>query len=220
ITDDGESRLNWSNKWPMFLQAAMLVRDSDAYTEEFDTAMRAMTVTGLNYSTAYKQTENRAMWGVVLNLASGAFLGDRAVFDKALFRWSDLMATCIAGNVPVSEIDRGSNSLYYCNFYLNAATQAAEIARFSGEWLYDWTGPDGSTFRETWQKVAYWTAHPEAFPYWQPTGTPRIQAHVDPLHALWPTDDSQLLIDTYTTTQDYFGFRQGILAYRGRPLFG
>ncbi|MEQ6899475.1 hypothetical protein, partial [Microbacterium sp. KR10-403] len=41
ITDDGESRLNWSNKWPMFLQAAMLVRDSDAYTEEFDTAMRA-----------------------------------------------------------------------------------------------------------------------------------------------------------------------------------
>lgn len=219
FNNNGESRLPWCNHWPMFIEAAQLIDGSDAYTPSLKTGMENVTEWGLQYTTAYIQTANRAVWGCMYNVTAGAFLGDRSVFDKAIHRWRELFDHDVAGNIPIEEITRGRNGLFYCNFLLNAMTQTAEIARFNGEWLYDYKTPDGSTYKGLWETVASWTAHPETYPYWPGSGTPRIQAHVDPLHALWPNDDSQLLIDTYTTTQDYYGYRQGILAYRYRPLW-
>jgi hypothetical protein len=220
IVQDGDSRLTWSNKWPMFIQAAQLVSDSEAYTPEFEAAMKSQTLYGLDYTTAWVQTENRAAWGLVLNIASAGYLNDRDLFDRSIERWRELFDNDIDANIPTGETARGANGLYYCNFWLNAMTQAAELARFYGEWLYDYESPDGSTLMGVWETVAHWTAVPEDYSYWPGSSTVRIQAHVDPLHALWPNSDSQALIDTYTTTQDYFGFRQGMLAYRDRPLYG
>lgn len=220
IAQNGDSRLPWSNKWPLFIQAAQLIQDSPFYTSEFETAMKAQTTYGLDYSTAFKQTENRAAWGIVLNIASAGYLGDRALFDSSIARWREIFDHDIVSNIPVGETLRGANGLYYCNFWLNAMTQAAELARFYGEWLYDYRSPNGSTFKGVWETVAHWTADPASYTYWPGSATVRIQAHVDPLHALWPNADSQFLIDTYTTTQDYYGYRQGILAYRNRPLYG
>lgn len=220
ISTDGDSRLTWSYSWPMFIEAAYLIMDSPSWDASFATAMKNMTRFGLDYSSMDVQTENRAVWGCFLNIVSGAFLNDRAVFDRSIERWKELFEANVKNNIPVSEIDRDENSLYYCNFLLNAMTQFAEIARFNGEWLYDHVTNDGSTMYGLWLNVSRWTAQPETFTYWPNSQTIRIQAHVDPLHALWPNDDSQFLIDTYTTTQDYFGFRQGMLAYRNRPLYG
>lgn len=215
----GDSRLVWSYRWPMFIQAAQLISDSPYYTNSLDESVKGITQDRMGLSSAYTQTENRAMWGVMLELSAGAFLGDRRRFDVGISRWRELFNHDIVANVPVGEIDRGSNSLYYCNFLLNAMTQAAEIARFNGEWLYDYVSPEGSSFKGLWDNVSMWTADPSTFTYWPGSNTIRIQAHVDPLHALWPNSYSQTLINTYTTTQDYFGYRQGLLAYRGQELY-
>ncbi len=215
-----ESRLTWSYKWTLFMQAAQLIEGSAAYTPTLKTTMETFTLAHMDMSTAYVQTENRAMWGCVLEVSAGAFLNDRAMFDKGIARWRELFESDVQGNIPVREILRGEQGLHYCNFMLNALAQTAEIARFNGEWLYDYVTADGSTFKGVWENVARWTATPSLYPYWAGSSTIRIQAHVDILHALWPTVDSQYLIDTYTTTQDTFGFRQGILAYRNRPLWG
>lgn len=220
MSDQGDSRLSWSNKFPLFIQAAQLISDSSAYTTSLKNAMENSVSRGLAYSSAYVQTENRAMWGCMYNVAAAGFLGDRTVMLKAIDRWREIVETDVQGNIPVREVLREGNGLYYSNFLLNAMTQTAEIARFNGEWIYDYKTKDGSTFKGLWEKVAGWTAHPETYTYWPGSTTVRIQAHVDPLHALWPNVDSQYLIDTYTTTQDFYGYRQGILAYRGRPLWG
>lgn len=215
-----ESRLTWSYKWTLFMQAAQLIEGSAAYTPALKSTMETFTRAHMDMSTAYVQTENRAMWGCVLEVSAGAFLNDRAMFDKGIARWRELFESDVKGNIPVREILRGEQGLHYCNFMLNALAQTAEIARFNGEWLYDFVASDGSTLKGVWETVAGWTARPETYPYWPGSGTIRIQAHVDILHALWPNQDSQALIETYTTTQDTFGYRQGILAYRKRPLWG
>lgn len=224
-------RLNWANKWTLALQAAMLIRDSAAYTGPFDTAMKAVSLSTLNlYQPAFTMTDNRNMWGVAYQMAVGAFNGDRAIFDSAVWAWRDSMNTSLVNNILVHEVRRegstqgnGTTGLYYSNFYLAAAVTAAEIARFNGEWLYDYITPDGSTLRGCWERVAFWTANPARFPYnssGRPSTTVRILNHVDPLHALWPNESSQYLIDTYAYTQDYRGLRAGVLAYRDRPLIG
>ncbi|WP_256221000.1 alginate lyase family protein [Microbacterium sp. AR7-10] len=220
ISTAGDSRLNWSNKFPLFIQAAQLISDSAAYTPSLKTAMENIVSRGLSYSSAFVQTENRAMWGCMYNVAAAAFLNDRPTMTKAIARWREVFDSDVKDNIPFREILRGDNGLYYSNFLLNAMVQTAEIARFNGEWLYDFRTSDGSTFKGLWERVARWTAVPAEYPYWAGSSTVRIQAHVDPLHALWPNADSQKLIDTYTTTQDYFGYRHGILAYRDRPLYG
>lgn len=219
IVNNGNSRLPLCDGWPMFIQAAQLISDSPAYTPSFKNAMENLIARGLSYTTAYIQTENRAVWGCMYDVSAGAFLGDRKVFDRAIARWRELFEHDVKGNIPVGEILREANGLYYCNFLLNAMTQTAEIARVNGEWLYDFKTSDGSTYKGLWETVAGWTANPETYPYW-PSNTIRIQAHVDPLHALWPNSDSQSLIDRFTTTQDYIGYRQGMLAYRDLPLWG
>lgn len=220
FVNNSESRLTWSYKWTLFMQAAQLIEESPAYTPELKSAMVETTRDTMFLSTAYIQTENRAMWGCLFEVGAAAFLNERDRFDRAINRWREIFETDIVGNVPVREILREDQGLHYCNFLLNAMAQVADIARFNGEWLYDFVTSDGSTFKGAWENVAGWTAHPETYPYWPGSGTIRIQAHVDILHALWPNENSQLLIDTYTTTQDTFGYRQGILAYRYRPLWG
>lgn len=224
-------RLNWANKWTMGIQAAMLIRDSPAYTRPFELAMRDVSVATLAlYQPVFTMSDNRNMWGTAYQMAVAALTADRALLNSAIKGWRYSLDTSLVDDVLVHEVYRqgstqgnGSSGLHYANYYMAAAVTAAEIARFSGEWLYDYVTPDGSTLQGCWDLVAYWSANPALFPYntsGVPSTTTRIYQHVDPLHALWPNVSSQFLIDTYTTTQDYHGFRGGILAYRDRPLVG
>lgn len=220
IGSGGDTGLVWSNKWTLFIQAAQLLEGSAAYTPAIKAAMEAKTDEGFGKSSAYTQTENRAMWGVVYEIAASGFLDRRTVMLRAIDRWRELFEHDITNNIPLGEVRREGNGLYYSNFLLNAMTQAAELARFNGEWLYDFKTSDGSTYRGLWEKIARWTAVPSEYPYWPGSSTTRIQAHVYPLHELWPSSYSTFLVENFTNTQDHHGFRQAILAYMGRPLWG
>lgn len=223
--------LNWANKFPLFIQAALLVQDSPAYTPAFHTAMQAVVRRGTDLLRgAFALDGNRGGWGVMCEMMAAVLLDDRPRFDRACYRWRTVMDDSLVDSVPVHEVYRqaetqgdGSTGLHYCNFFMDAMVQAAEIARFNGEWLYDYTTPDGSNLHDLWEMVSYWTANPAEYPY-NTSGTPsitnRIRGYHDVLHALWPNDSSATLIESYDVSQDYYGFRGSLLAYRGRPLYG
>ena len=226
------SRLNWVDKWPMMIQAAMMVRDHSAYTGALHLNLQDVTRRGLALLTAFTNDDNWAGWGVCYMLAAGVFLEDRALFDTGIRRWRTVFDNAVRDDEPFREVYRqgsgtgdGSFGLWYSNFFLSAMTIAAEWARFGGEWLYDYAGADGSTFQGLVLKIRHWTRFPAEYPY-NSSGTPsqtvRIMAHDDILHALWPDAESQWLLDHFPTgsTRDNFGMRMFVLAYRYRPLIG
>lgn len=223
--------LNWTNKFTIFIQAALLIRDAPAYTPAFRDAMRAIVRRGADaLPGAFALDGNRGGWGVLCEMLTAAYLEDRDRLDRACYRWRTIMDDSLVDSVPIHEVYRegasqgdGSTGLHYCNFFMDAMVQAAEVARFNGEWLYDYATPDGSTLRGVWEKVSYWTANPAEYPYntsGVPSSTNRIRGYHDILHALWPNESSQALIDSYNATQDYYGMRAAMIAYRGRALYG
>ncbi len=225
--------LVWCNRWPLMIQAAMLVKDYSGYTPALDTALKALTLAGIDkLSLAYTNSNNTGAWGVVGEIASASFLGDRKRFDRAIRRWRNLFDISIVGNVPVDEVLRqgavqgdGSTGLWYSNFTVYAFVVAAEWARSNGEWLYDYTSPDGSTLRGLVEQVRFWNRYPEAFHY-NTSGTPSTTTRSLPwdeiTHALWPTANSKWILDQFPTgnSRDSTGIRGATLVYRDRPLYG
>lgn len=86
-----DTRLSWSYTWPMFIAAAMLVADSPSYTTTLDADLKDVTYRGRMMSTAYTNPSNQGAWGVVLELAMGVFLDDRARFGRALNQWRSML---------------------------------------------------------------------------------------------------------------------------------
>lgn len=228
------SGLVWSNHWPVYLQAAMMVRNHPAYTVNLELALRDVTERGKVLSQAYTNDENRGAWGVCHDIAVSVFLADRAGFDRAIQRWRSVVDGALVNNVPIHEVYRegsisngnGKTGLWYSNFLVYALTAAAEWARFSGEWLYDYVTPDGSSFKGLYENVRTWSNHPETFIY-NTSGTPqgypgRRLMHDDVLYALWPSQDGAEILARYPngSSRDTFGMRQHVLVYRNRPLIG
>jgi hypothetical protein len=223
---------NWNDKWPLMIQAAMMVNDSDLYTESLHDALVDATNMGLAVSLANVNTNNLGAWGVCYELAAAAFLGDRALQKRAIRRWRSLFDDAVVDNIPILEIYRdgggygdGSSGLWYSNFFMSALVIGAEWARFGGEWLYGYESREGSTLEGVVKQVRYWTRYPTEFPYntsGTPSSTVRIMAHDEITHALWPDADSQWLLDNFPngSVRDNFGMRQFVLAYRDRPLYG
>lgn len=226
------STFRWVSKWPLMIQAAMMIRDHEAYTAQLHEDLVDVTQRTLLLMNEPLLVNNHGSWGACFWLASAVFLEDRELFKRAILRWRLLFNTAIKNNIPINEIYRqggiqgdGRGGLTYSNFNLYAMTVTAEWARFNGEWLYDYTGSDGSTFREHALLVRHWSRYPNQFPY-NSSGTPsqtvRTYPHDDILHALWPDEDSAWLLANFPTggSMDLFGIRQHVLAYRGRPLYG
>jgi hypothetical protein len=230
VSRTAQTMLSWCDHYPILLQAANVVSSSAAYTSSIDTALKVFTANTADMTVAYDHENNWAAWGVCFELSSAALLEQRDRFDKAIQRWRWLMDHTLVNNVPILEVYReggsqgnGSSGLYYANFHLSGMSQAAEWARFNGEWLYDYTTPDGSTLEGYWENVANWTRYPEDFPYntsGVPSVTTYIQNYVDIMHTFSPNADSQYLVDTFTTTQDYYGLHGVTVTYRYRPLYG
>lgn len=230
--DNNGSILNWNNKWPVFLQAAMLIRNTPAYTPALDAALRLVTSSSAHLSTAYREN-NWGAWGCCFDIASAVFLGDRVRFDRSIRRWRMLFDVAVVNNIPEDEVRReasgqgnGRYGLWYSNFFLYGMTAAAEWARYAGEWLYDYKSSlDSSTFKGLYENVRYWTRHPELFPYNTsgfPLTTIRILAHDEILYALWPSEDGAWLLANYPvgSDRDTYGLHQHVLIYRHRPLYG
>jgi hypothetical protein len=253
------SRLQWSSRWPCFIQAAMMISDSEHYTEALHGRLQTVTQNGLILSTgtpAQMAYFNWSGFGLVHDFAVATFLNDRALFNAAITRWCSAVdqqlkpltgvrgtkAGVLIQNVPYKEVFRqqnqqgdGSYGLYYSMFALNGLTVAAEWARIGGEYLYDYVCPTGQSFYGFWQTVASWMADPGDYPFntsgTVPTEISRLQGFVDILHSIWPEVLDGLdpstnaatpflpdVMRTKTTTQDYYGFRGGILGYRDRRL--
>lgn len=236
-----QEALTGSNRFTMLIQAAYMVQDRADFTPTIRSEFDRVTRMFMENTRAYVSETNHAAWGLSMLLAGAGWLGDRDLFDKAIFRWRMLLDDALVDDEPHRELYRqgggssyGGTGLFYSTFFLNGMAQAAEWARVNGEWIYDHVTPDGSSLKGLWEKVAYWTRHPHLYPYNSngqglapmtkpvtptPSGTVRIQGCFDHLHALWPNADSQYCIDRWTTTQDYIGFRNGLLIYRYLPLW-
>lgn len=253
------SRLGWSFSWPCFIQAAMMISDSEHYTAALHSRLETVTENALILSTGTKANmayHNWSGWGLTHDFAVATFLNDRSRFDTAIQRWCSAVdqqlkplegvrgtqAGVLIQNVPVHEVFRqenfqgdGSYGLYYSMFALNGLTVAAEWARIGGEYLYDYVSPSGQSFYGFWQTIASWMADPGDYPFDTsgdvPSEISRLQGFVDILHSIWPEVLDELdpstepttpylpdVMRTKTTTQDYYGYRGGILCYRDRRL--
>lgn len=160
-----DSRLVWCNRWPIFIEAASMVRDHPAYDWQVHASLQDVTRRALFMSTTDK-TNNWATWGVCFEMAAAAFLNDRKLFDRAIYRWRTVFDAAVVNNIPVTEIYRqganqgdGRTGLWYSNYFVLALTCAAEYARSNGEWLYDYSNKD-SSFKGLYENVRHWTRYP------------------------------------------------------------
>ena len=235
IETNAGSTLNFTNHWPIILQAALMVSDHPEYTRQLHKRLEDVTRLGLVSADLIggTATNNLGAWANCYTFAAANFLLDPDLFEQSIVRWRLIFDYAVVGNVPVGEVRRqssgqgdGSFGLWYSNFFLHALVAAAEWARFGGVWLYDYkSNTDTSTFKDFALLIRKWTRYPETFPYntsGVPSSTARILAHDDVLQALWPTADGQWLLDNFPTgsIRDVFGLRGAVLAYRGRPLYG
>ena len=226
-----DTRLSWSYSWPLFLSAAMLVKDSPAYAAAgFDANLRAVTIEGRRTcSTAFTNPSNQGAWGVVLEMSAAVFLGEQARFDRAVQRWREVFNEYIKNDLAVEEIYRqgggqgnGSSGRYYSDFMACALTYGAEWARLNGVWLYDHVSPDGSTLKGFAAKVAGWNADPASYPY-NSSGTvsvpTELMGHWVILNELWP-DANKAAILASLPVVDRYGFRYLKVTHAKQPLRG
>lgn len=237
LNDGATTPLVWASRMPRLIEAAYLLKDKghSAYTATVEANFKAMLQRSINAGaspTALGYTNNVGVWGTVFDIATAKFLNNRASMENAIGLWRQFFDANVVNNIPINEVYReggtqgdGSTGLWYSNFLVYAFTIAAEWARYSGEWIYDHTGPDGSTFEGLAKWVRYYTRHPEEFPYnssGKPSVTIRSLPHDEILHALWPNEDSQWIINNFPNTndRDSHGLRGAVMIYRNRPLYG
>lgn len=179
----GGSVLNWNEFWSVYIQAAMLIRGADEFTEQVESNFKDATLRFHDaLSCAYSHFNNWSTFGIATTMATASLVGDRRMFDSAVYRWRDQFNDSIVSgfvvnnggpaqgqvknNIPKYEIYRqganqgnGSSGLNYATHDLNGKVLAAEWARLNGVWLYDHVSPDGSTLRGLCDNLAEWTSY-------------------------------------------------------------
>ncbi|WP_459343321.1 alginate lyase family protein [Arthrobacter sp. MDT3-44] len=225
-----DTRLVWSDTWPFFIAAGMMIEQSEAWTEGDHAALKALTQLSLDLGiTTLTYPSNQGAWGTFLEFAAAALLKDEARFLRTEREWRGTFSAYVHDNIPTHEVYRqggtqgnGSSGLFYSNFLLCALTFGAEWARTNGVWLYDYVAPDGSSLRGLYENVARWTRSPATFSY-NTSGSvsvvSEIQGHYEILHALWPNADAAWLLANVPVV-DRYGFRYLTLTHRGQPLRG
>lgn len=227
--------LVWATRMTRLIQAAFLLKSYSGYTTAVHNAFRGLITRSIagGASPTLLYMNNVGAWGVAWDIAAAKFLNDRVMLLRSIALWRHYFDINVVNNVPIHEVYRegkiivgnGNTGLWYSNFLVYALAVGAEWARFSGEWLYDYEGPDGSTFKELALLVRYWTRNPELFPYntsGKPSETVRSLPHDEILHALWPNADSQWILANFPngSDRDSHGVRGSVLIYRGRALYG
>ncbi|MBW9118898.1 alginate lyase family protein [Microbacterium trichothecenolyticum] len=92
LPSGSDTRLSWSNTWPLFIAAGMMLRGSAAWTTGRENGLKAVTQLALtrNISTS-ANASNQGAWGVVFELAAAAQLEDSVRFAGAVSRWRALL---------------------------------------------------------------------------------------------------------------------------------
>lgn len=232
-----DSGLTFSYHFPAMIFAADLIDDYDGFSvrdrEAFATFLRGES---LGASTM-DRANNWGNWGMVLVMATAAYLEDETLFRTAVDRWKYFIEHQIDadGTLPL-EISRndgtGSHGIWYTHFTLQPQTIAAEIALVNGVDLYDYRSPSGRSLRQAYEVVAGWVAEPQTFPVWQgdPSGMTNVRtieyvfdgrqvrastvSYFEILNARWPSEaaDSVLVADRPVSslhTAPYLTFTHG-----------
>lgn len=197
-----QSKLSFSTRFPPMIYAADLLEGSSAWTDAHRETFRnfvreaALPMTSI----AFTRGNNWGNRGLVLLLASAAYLDDRERFDEGVQRWKFFVHSQIGPEGEMwFEVRRnestGDRGISYSHSALFAQTVAAEILRVNGQDLYDWASPNGNTLRRAFETIAAWTRRPEAFPFYegdpsQMRGNPRRVSYFEVLNARWPNEDA------------------------------
>ena len=121
-------------------------------------------------------TNNRGIWGNLLDLTIADFTNDKAGFQKATARWQELLLSGVAddGTMPMEicrsnssdhcdGADKGVNGIAYTHYALLPAWLSASI--LSERDAKTLATPAGKKLELAFSKAAEFTAHPETFPY-------------------------------------------------------
>ncbi len=199
-----DSTLSFSYHFPAMLFAADLLKRWQGWPAAEQEAFRRFLREKALPLNTMDRPNNWGNWGLVLVMAAAAHLGDRALFEKGVARWKELVETQVAedGHLP-HEVTRngGRSGLWYSNFSLMPQTIAAEIARVNGADLYDYRAPNGRTLRQAFERLAPWIRKPETFPYWK--GNPKdlhgatYVSYFEILNARWPDADATALLEQH-----------------------
>lgn len=164
-----DSTLSFSYHFPPLIFAADLISLSPSWPqarqEQFKNFVRekALPMNTMN------RTNNWGNWGLVLVMASAAYLDDEVLFNKGVDRWKEFIAEQIAPDGHLHhEVNRngGRSGIWYSNFSLLPQTLAAEIAKINGTKLYNYKAPNGRSLKQAYEKLAPWVWQPKTFPYW------------------------------------------------------
>ncbi|MFE5309591.1 alginate lyase family protein [Isoptericola sp. NPDC056605] len=232
-----DSGLTFSYHFPAMIFAADLIDDYDGFSAGDRAAFTAFLRGGSLNANTMDRTNNWGNWGMVLVIATAAYLEDEALFQTAVHRWKYFVEHQIDadGTLPL-EISRndgtGSHGIWYTHFTLQPQTIAAEIALVNGVDLYDYRSPSGRSLRQAYEAVSGWVAEPETFPVWQgdPSGMTNVRtieyvfdgrqvrestvSYFEILNAHWPSEaaDSVLVADRPVSTlhtSPYLTFTHG-----------
>lgn len=168
-TED-DSTLSFSYHFPALIFAASLLEDSPLWSDfgrrQFQDFVRdkALSLNTMHHA------NNWGNWGLVLVLATAAYLRDEALLAKGIERWKEFIAEQIAvdGHLP-HEVTRndgvGEHGIWYSHFTLMPQTLAAAIALVQGVDLYDYIAPNGRSLRLAYERLVPWACDPATFPY-------------------------------------------------------
>lgn len=195
MSREANSALSFCYHFPALVLAAdLLRRDPRAWpAERQEKFARFLKERALPMSTS-RRSNNWGNWGNAFEMAVAAYLGDRALLERAAARWKELLDGQLApdGHLP-REVSRsgGRRGIWYSHFCLMPQTLAAEIARVNGVDLYAHRTPGNATLATAFRRLAGWSERPETFPYYR--GDPgelvgvEYVSYFELLNARWPS---------------------------------
>jgi len=163
-----DTPLVWANQFPEFCWAAEILRRTSPVWKKDDEAVFVELVRrGLALDPSHR-TNNWGSWGVVLRLASAAYLGDRDGFASGVARWRELFDSQFDARAQQpAEIgrnnDTGNRGICYSHFNLHPLTIAARTARLNGVDLFQHRNPDGIGLGDAFHLMMRWTVDPDEF---------------------------------------------------------
>ncbi len=205
---DEDSGLSFSYHFPALILAADLLEDASVWpAARQEVFKRFVREKALPMNTMAKDN-NWGNWGLVLVIASAAYLEDQVLLDQAVARWRTFIEEQIAedGHL-VREVERagtgrsGDYGIWYSHFSLMPQTIAAEIARVNGVDLYDYVSPSGRSLRLAFDWLAPWVHEPEKFPYFQGGDVKKLvgvsyASYFEILNAHWFNPDAEAVIES------------------------
>lgn len=219
-----DSMLSFSYHFPALILAASLLRSYRPWPAARQAAFHEFVRTKALDMNTMDRKNNWGNWGLVLVMASAAYLEDATLFATGVARWKEFIETQIAedGHLP-EEVGRnngvGEHGIWYTHFCLMPQTIAAEIARVNGIDLYEYRSPSGRTLRSAYERAVPWACDPATFPYYK-GADPKGQAGTDYisyweiLNARWPNAQASAMIAkmrplTAQHTAPYLTFTHG-----------